>query len=204
MKIKLVAIAALACLLAACAGVPPRLGPANEAAWHQRLDALRGLDDWQLDGRIAIAANGRGGSGAISWIERAPRLEMRFSGPFGIGGFRLSGEPHDLLIETGKGKTYRVSDPRLFLARRLGWPVPIDSLRYWVLGMPAPGTATDAIRVDQQGLLRSLSQGGWQIEYRTYTDGARPMPLRIDAARGDVKIKLAIQQWRLPAAAPAN
>jgi outer membrane lipoprotein LolB len=203
-KTKVVAAAALACLLAACAGVPPRLGPANEAAWQQRLDALRGLDHWQLEGSIGIVNNGRGGSGAISWVERAPWLEMRFSGPFGIGGFRLSGEPHDLLIETGKGKTYRVTNPRLFLARRLGWPVPIDSLRYWVLGMPAPGVGTDAIRVDRHGLLRSLSQDGWQIEYRTYTGGSRPMPLRIDAASGNVKIKLAIERWHLPATPPAN
>lgn len=193
---------ALACLLAACAGVPPKpLGPPNQAAWRQRLGTLRTLGDWRLTGRVAIVNGDRGGSGSLLWIEHAPRLEMRFSGPFGIGGFRLYGTPAGVFIDTGHGKTYS-ADPAHLLDNRLGWPVPIDSLRYWVLGMPAPGQA--AVRVDQDGLLRHLQQGGWDIRYRNYTStGGYRLPARLEAHRGNIKLKLAVEQWTVPAGAVA-
>lgn len=191
----------LACLLAGCAGVAPRpYGPPNEAAWRQRLAQLSGLGDWRLDGRVAIANGRHGGSGSLRWTEHAPRLEMRFSGPFGIGGFRLYGTPDNLVIETGKGKTYYTDDPGRTLAERLGWPVPVASMRYWVLGLPDPDGAVTANRVDQYGLPRHMVQYGWSIDYSRYVSaGGYRLPQRLEARRGTVRIKLVVNNWTVPA-----
>lgn len=198
---KKLAVVALAGLLAGCAGMAPKhYGPPDMAAWRQRLARLSAVDDWRLDGRVAVSNGRQGGSGSLRWTEHAPYLEMRFSGPFGIGGFRLYGTPDNLVIETGKGKTYYTSDPGRTLAERLGWPVPIASMRYWVLGIPDPeGGVTDK-RIDQHGLPRHMAQYGWSIDYAHYTNaGGYRLPARLEARRGPVHIKLVINDWKVPA-----
>ncbi|HET6724656.1 MAG TPA: lipoprotein insertase outer membrane protein LolB [Gammaproteobacteria bacterium] len=199
MRGSLLAALVLATLFAACTRLPPKpIGPANEAAWQQRLAKLRTLSDWQLSGRIAIDNGDQGGSGSLTWVEHAPRLELTFSGPFGIGGFRIYGTPNGLFIDTGD-KTFYTSDPAHFLARRLGGPLPVDSLRYWALGMPAPD-GSPRIRVDQDGLLRHLEQNGWSIDYdRFQTTNGWTLPARLQARRGQVKIKLVVESWAVPA-----
>lgn len=189
----------LAALLAACTSLPPKpIGQPNQAAWQKRSAKLQTLSDWQLRGRIAIDNGDRGGSGSLTWIEHAPRLELLFSGPFGIGAFRIYGTPKGLFIDTGD-KTFYTSDPAHFLARRLGGPLPVDSLRYWALGIPAPGGAA-GIRVDQDGLLRHLEQNGWSIDYdRFQTANGWTLPARLQAHRGQVKIKLVVEGWTVPA-----
>ncbi|HET7570123.1 MAG TPA: lipoprotein insertase outer membrane protein LolB [Gammaproteobacteria bacterium] len=193
------AAALLAAALGACTGVPPKpIGPPNQAAWQQRLTRLATLGDWRLSGRIAVDNGSRGGSGSIDWVEHAPRFEMRFAGPFGLGGFRLYGTPSAIFIDTGD-KTYYAADPEHALAKRLGGPLPVASLRYWALGMPDPEGRAQT-RVDQDGLLRNLQQHGWTVEYRNYGtfDGWR-LPTRLEARRGQTKIKLVVEGWKVPA-----
>lgn len=65
--------AAAACLLlAACAGqplreAPPVAGHAAMATQEAREAALREVADWSLEGRVALANDGRGGSGRLDW-----------------------------------------------------------------------------------------------------------------------------------------
>jgi outer membrane lipoprotein LolB len=193
-------VIALAALLAACASAPPKpIGPANKAAWARHLAKLATLNDWRLSGRIAIANGDRGGSGSLVWSEHAPHFEMRFSGPFGVGAFRLHGTPNGLFIDTGKQTRY-TNDPAHFLASRLGGPLPVTISRYWVLGMPDPNAAART-RVDEDGLLRHLDQNGWSIDYERFkkTQDGLALPARLKAHRGQVKLKLVVNDWHVPA-----
>ncbi|HET7371551.1 MAG TPA: lipoprotein insertase outer membrane protein LolB [Gammaproteobacteria bacterium] len=192
---------ALAALLAGCAGAPPKpIGKPNRAAWQQRLAKLQTLSDWRLSGRIAVVNGSHGSSGSLVWFENAPRFEMRLAGPFGIGGFRLYGTANGLFIDTGDETRY-TSDPAHFLARQLGGPLPVNSLRYWALGMPDPGSPTRQITVDQDGLLRHLEQNGWSIDYDRFTTTQHgwTLPTRLEAHRGQVKLKLVVEDWHVPA-----
>ena len=78
----------------------------------------------------------------------------------------------------------------------------MDSLRYWVLGRPAPGPV-DALQLDAANRLHVLRQDGWEIEYTEY----RPvppwsLPVKLKARRGDVELRLAISDWLPGADAP--
>lgn len=195
-----IAAVALAALLAGCAGAPPKpIGAPDQAAWQEHLAKLETLSDWRLQGRIAVVNGSHGSSGSLVWFENAPRFEMRLSGPFGIGGFRLYGTPNGLFIDTGD-KTRYTSDPANFLARRLGGPLPVTSLRYWALGMPDPASPAQ-IEVDQDGLLRHLEQNGWSIDYDRFTTTQHgwTLPTRLEAHRGQVKLKLVVEDWNVPA-----
>jgi outer membrane lipoprotein LolB len=192
-------IAGLALILAGCATAPPKpIGRPNRVAWHQRLERLKALSDWRLSGRIGVVNGENGGSGTLLWSEHAPRFSMTFSGPFGVGGFKLYGTPSGLFVDTGD-KTFYTADPVHYLARRLGGPIPVKSLRYWALGMPAPGTPAN-VRVDEDGLLRRLVQDGWTIRYDRFQKASGlTLPARLKARRGQVRIKLVIDSWSVPA-----
>ncbi len=199
MKARGIVIGTLALALAACATAPPKpLGAPNKPAWHRRRAKLARLSDWRLSGRIGVVNGDQGGSGSLIWTEHAPRFSMTFSGPFGVGGFKLYGTPSGLFVDTGDKKFY-TADPADYLARRLGGPIPVRSLRYWALGMPAPSKSAD-VRVDEDGLLRRLVQNGWTIRYDRFSQASGfTLPVRLKASRGQVKIKLVIDNWSVPA-----
>lgn len=192
-------------LLAACQTAPPRqAGPANNAVWQQRQARLNTLGEWRVVGRVGARAGDNGGSGSLIWWQQGEHFELRFSGPFGAGATRISGQDGTLTVDTGDDRGPVVFyDPETDLTRYFGWPMPVYDMRYWMLGLPAPGKTTSA-RVDAQGRLRELEQGGWRVEYQDYNVvGSIALPRRLVAERGDVRIKLLVERWYLGAAAGA-
>ena len=83
------------------------------------------------------------------------------------------------------------------MLERIGWPLPVDALAWWVRGLQAPGKA-DAVALDADGRLQSLEQFGWQIEFDRYrTSNGEALPARLEARRGDYRVKLVTGRWRL-------
>ena len=75
--------------------------------------------------------------------------------------------------------------------------MPAGNLRYWMLGLAAPGehrwhepTADGVV---------TLEQGGWRIDYQRYSTepGAR-VPVKHDARRnGDARVRIVVDRWQL-------
>lgn len=195
--------AAAILLLAACQTAPLRhTGPADMAAWQQRQARLATLHEWRVVGRVGARAGDDGGSGSLIWWQQGQHLELRFSGPFGAGATRISGEDGTLTVDNGDERGPVVLyNPEAELTRYFGWPMPVKDMRYWMLGLPAPGETT-AQQVDAHGRLRRLEQDGWHVDYQDYSIvGSIAMPRRLVAERGDVRIKLLVEHWYLGAAA---
>ena len=88
-------------------------------------------------------------------------------------------------------------DPELLLLRQTGWRVPVRALRYWVLGLPAPGPVKGR-SLDRYGRLAKLSQSGWEIEFRDYQrSGSLELPVRIFVTNHRARVRLAIGHWEL-------
>lgn len=171
----------------------------TSASWVERSDAIGNLPAWQLNGRIGLRLPDRGFSGALIWQQIGETLRVDFRGPLGAGAFRVSGNPEELVLETGDGKTYLLDDPENALATEIGWGVPLPAMRYWVIGIPHPGTA--AVQTfDPQGRPVTLRQLDWDVTYERYTvfDGwEMPQKILLDN-NNDVRIKLVISRWSYP------
>ena len=89
-----------------------------------------------------------------------------------------------LKLETGDGQVLESQAAWDELEARLGAAVPAGNLRFWMLGLAAPGEHRWQ-PPDAQGVTR-LEQDGWSIDYQQYSDepGLR-VPSRIRA-----------KQWR--------
>jgi outer membrane lipoprotein LolB len=161
---------------------------------------LHELQQWQASGRIGVAGPDNGGSGSFEWQQRGDRAEVQIRGPVGIGSVRLQvagdAENPDLKLETGNGNVLESQAAWDELEVRLGATLPAGSLRFWMLGIAAPGEHrwSDAGPAGE----KTLEQDGWRIDYQRYSDepGAR-MPMRITATSGETRVRIVVDRWRL-------
>jgi outer membrane biogenesis lipoprotein LolB len=58
--------------------------------------------------------------------------------------------------------------PMICWSKRLGVRLPVNGLRYWVRGLPEPGSTPG--QTDADGRLTRLEQNGWVIEYPAYAN----------------------------------
>ncbi|SCZ57906.1 lipoprotein insertase outer membrane protein LolB [Thiohalomonas denitrificans] len=191
-------------LLTGCAALAPEPPVADpEQAWAIHRDRLETIDNWGLNGRLAIQSDGEAWHATLNWRQEDSRYAMRITAPLGQGSLRLEGSPRFVQLQTSKGERAVSDDPEQLLYQQLGWPVPVASLRYWVLGLPAPGAAQREL--DSQGRLARLQQDGWSIRFMDYRqqDGAE-VPTRVFASRGDAEVRLVIGNWTLPSPAGAG
>jgi len=188
-------------LSAGCTTLVQPSGPPNRVAWRIHLARLEKLQNWRLEGRIGVVAPSRGGAANVNWRQQGARWSLIFAGPFGLGAVRLWGDSSVLHIRDSRGREWLTEHPEAALERSLGWPVPVSSLRYWIIGRPAPGGARE-IQLGARGLLRWIEQGGWTVRYGGYgrVRGVF-LPDSITATRAGVRIKLIVSRWRLESGA---
>jgi outer membrane lipoprotein LolB len=179
--------------IAGCASAPRQPSvPAN-------ID-LAQLDRWQARGRLGVSGPENGGSGSFDWQQTGDRTQLQIRGPVGVGSvlLQLRGDPAspELKLETADGRKLESAAAWDELEARLGAPVPAGNLRYWMLGLAAPGEhqwhepAADGVV--------TLEQGGWRIDYQRYSTepGAR-VPVKMSASNGEARVRIVVDRWQL-------
>lgn len=192
------AAALLLTLLAACASVSQQTTSRDGgAAWQQHRVAVEAIRAFGLQGRAA--GNGLGAKADLRWQQDADgRFDVRLSGPFGAGAFAIVGTAAEVEIRSKDG-IETTADPETWLYRRAGWTFPIRGLRWWALGVPTPGVASQA-EFDAQGRLARLQQEGWTLDYQEYQEAQGiALPRRFSASNAQISLKLVIDRWDLPA-----
>jgi len=107
-------------------------------------------------------------------------------------------------MTSGRGEEYSGDDAAAILSDQLGFVPPFDALRYWVLGLVAPGEAPTDQQTNGAGRLAELTQWGWHISYERWTVlatslGEVQVPQKLTATRSDVRLKLVVNRWKLRA-----
>ncbi len=191
-----IAAAAMLSLLAGCATLPP---PESETEWPARREALQALDAWMLAGRIAVAAGEDGFSGGLRWAQARDHADIAVSGPMGGKGLsiRVEGGRAAVVVD---GQPLAEAESERLLARYFGEgrPLPVAEMRYWVIGVPAPGLPADET-LGEDRRLASLAQAGWQVRYDRYeTVGALALPSRIEMTTEGLRLRFVASDWELP------
>lgn len=187
--------------LAACSSIPETKTDqsARLALYESRYNELLSLDQWVLDGRLAVNDGQDGGSGHINWQRHGETSHMNFHGALGRGAWRLDADRDGAILELADGEIYRAPSLSQLVEQKIGWEVPVDALSWWVRGFAAPGD-WDLREFDEHGRLMSLSQFGWVIEYGSYADAAGIfMPRKLTARRDSYTVKFAVREWSLGA-----
>jgi outer membrane lipoprotein LolB len=182
----------LTAALGACATTRRAPVPAA-SAWEQRVAVLQKLASWQLDGRAAVALGTQGWQATLNWRQRENTAEVHLSGPFGIGALVLKRTPDGISMNGAPPSDAVLAQ----LQERLGFDLPIDRLRYWLLGVPDPSAAFDLKRNDQDRASQ-LTQDQWSIDYDRYmpVDGD-VLPAHLVLTHEGVRVRIAVDRWDL-------
>lgn len=181
--------------LAGCQTVP--VAPAPTVAWSVRRPTLQNLDQYGLDGRVAVAVGNQGFNAGIRWAQSGALTRLTLTGPLGAGGVQVTASGAGLSVVTSSGKRLGNTAARAELQEKLGFQPPLASIRYWVLGVPDP-RAPASVQLDAQQRLAELAQDGWQIEYTSYMPvGAEWLPRLLTLRRAGVRVRMVVDGWRL-------
>jgi outer membrane lipoprotein LolB len=190
------ALLALATLAGCRTLPPPPLGAS--APWQERRPQLQALQHFQLKGRVALSAGANGFNANLRWFQDGARSQLALEGPLGVGGMQISANGDDLDIINAHGEHITSAAAHAELSARLGFDIPLPSLRYWVLGVPDPAQPAQESLDPAQQRLAGLTQDGWHIAYGEYVAAAgETLPARLTLERDAVRVRLLVEDWQL-------
>jgi outer membrane lipoprotein LolB len=195
-RLRLAAVAVLV-LAGGCATLPQT--PPPQDGWPARRAALQALDDWTLDGRIAVAAGESGFSGGFDWAQQGERADVALSGPLGGAGLEIHVEGDALTVNL-RGETFSGDDARRLIEERIGpgHALPVGEMRFWLVGVPAPDLPHEETLGDDQRL-SSLAQSGWNVRFERYDSvGSLALPARLEMTTEGLRLRVVVSRWRLP------
>jgi outer membrane lipoprotein LolB len=189
--------------LTGCQTVPKPIAPSAApaevvAGWPARRAQLQARSRFTAQGRIGVVAGSDGFNGKIHWIQDGGRSSVSLDGPLGVGGVRIVNDAGALTLTTPAGESLDSQAAHDELVRRMGFEPPLNSLRFWLQGVPDPASPSTET-ADAQGYLGSLVQSDWTVTFSAYmqtTDGALPQKLTV--MRGNVRVRLILDSWHAP------
>lgn len=198
MSLRAAGLAGLLWLAGCATTTAPRVPLSPEA----QAQLLRGLAGFELSGRAAVAAGTEGFNASVSWRQAGEGGTLRLSGPVGAGSISLSYAPGTLRVTGSRGEELEGADAEAAIEKQLGFLPPFESLRYWVLGLPAPGEPPSSLLEDDAGRPAELAQQQWRIRYDAWTgvrtrEGLAQLPQRMTATREDLRLRLVVDRWKL-------
>ncbi len=182
-------------VLGGCASVPQGhpLPPMQD--WATRQQVLGGLAAWSFAGRLALKAGDDGFNARIGWSQDGEDFSVTVGGPLGVGTVRIDRDGEAVTLTDKDGTRVDLADAEEELLLRYGWTLPVDSLRYWALGIPDPALPADAA-VDAEGRLKMLRQSGWTVTVARYRDGGgQPMPRILTVQNAETRVRMVMDSW---------
>jgi outer membrane lipoprotein LolB len=185
-----------ACLcVAGCISTRPQPAPvALPTVWEMRMPALQRAASWSLEGRVAASVGKQGWQADLTWAQDGRVSQLHLAGPLGIGASELRLAPEGLSISGAPPGT----DARQILQERLGMDLPLESLRYWILGVPDPDAPSTVTR-NAMDRAQQLDQAGWSVGFGRYLPVAGDwLPAQLTLARDPVRVRIAVDHWNFP------
>lgn len=182
-------------LAAGCTTSPDTIDLPQIGSWQDRNAILGDIRDWQFRGRIAVKAGDEGFNGKFNWTQDGDAFNASVGGPLGVGTVRIEGDGRSVTLTDNDGVETRLDDVEQELRRRYGWTIPVDSLRFWALGIPDPG-APGVTELDAEGRLARLEQRNWIVQISRYQEaGGQSMPRILTATSRDTRVRMVIDRW---------
>jgi outer membrane lipoprotein LolB len=144
---------------------------------------------FQVSGRLSIRVDGKGQMAGFDWQHALARDELSVNTPLGSTVARLTRDETGVTLESD-GKIWHAPDVEALTERRLGWPLPLGNLVWWIRGRPAPG---EPAVIDADG---SLLQQGWRIRFTSDADHPSAYPSRVDLDRDNLSIRIVTNHWQ--------
>lgn len=141
-------------------------------------------------GTEALAAN-------FQWRHAADHDELELVTPLGQTIAQLTGDGNGVRLQAADGRVLTADNWSVLTERGLGWPLPVEGLKYWMQGSARSG-APFTSEPGEDGRPSVLRQDGWTIVYQSYVEAPAGVwrPSRMTASYPEVELRLAIDRWQ--------
>lgn len=198
MKFIILAIGLLVITACSTLPTPKPITPAMQALWQTNQSQLQTIQQWQINGRIAITTPDENWIANVYWQQQGDFYRLQFHIPPGQSVMALNGNSSTVTLRTSDDQTFVAQDPDELIQKVLKLMIPVKGLRFWILGIPTPNSISTHYQLDDTAHLSFFQQDGWNIEYKRYQDVANTrLPDKITLQNDKFKVKIAISEWNL-------
>lgn len=181
-------------LLSGCAstGLLPAHESAATALLQDKEQAARKVSSWKLSAEVQISQHNRSGRVRVMWIESKKRFKMRIAAITGKTLAVITGNVGGKVSAIdARGMAHYADNARKLVKDLLGTDIPVDHLRFWILGSPVPSTEVSDAR-QSAGELISFVQDGWQVGYHyTIPEGKEAAKIEQISMRSETVLVIA-------------
>ncbi len=132
--IRLLPLAAL--VLTACSVTTPK-GPGkspDSPQWRQHQQDVRNLNQYQTRGAFAYISDQQKVYARFFWQQTGQdRYRLLLTNPLGSTELELNAQPGNVQLVDNKGQRYTADDAEEMIGKLTGMPIPLNSLRQWIL-----------------------------------------------------------------------
>lgn len=146
---------------------------------------------FNIHGLVGVTTTNSQNSANFNWYQQGATYHIELYGPMALGTTYLDSDGQQVSLTLSNQETYHASAPEILMQNVLGWSLPVDGLKYWILALPMPNEAFTA-KKDAMGNLQSLSQEGWMMTY-VWVAGQK-FPHKITLTRPGIKVILIVNK----------
>lgn len=152
---------------------------------------LRSIQSWRFEGRIVMANDKEAVNASIVWEHNADQDVIDLAGPLAQGHVRIAVMATGVTVDDGDQAQIFEGNPDDVVAAKLGVNVPIQSLKFWVLG--GHDVALPVLSQDD-----GFMQGGWVVKYKAMQMiKGRQLPYKMLVEKDRTRLKLIVDQWNI-------
>lgn len=189
-------------ILSGCTTTPVEPPVANpQQTWQLRQPQLAAIKVWQLSGRVAVSQGDEAWNLSLEWQQNGDDYQIQIAGPFGAGRVKLVGNAYGALLHDSDDQTFYADKAETLLYDHTGVKMPVQGLRYWIVGLTSP-TQQQAPKLDLQGRLAYLEDTDWQVNFKRYSDVSGmqlPEKVFIFKPENEINVRLVVDTWKLGA-----
>ena len=148
----------------------------------------------EMQGRLSVSDGAHAAHLRVYWHRRPGEDLISFDTPLGQTLAQLRVTPDSAVLQEADGRRTVAATADELAARVVGAAIPVSRLADWLQAVVGAGATVQ--RRDDRGRIALLAEDGWLIAYPEYASPvSAAMPRRIEAERGDVSVRVVIDEW---------
>ena len=166
--------------------------------WVAELHNRQQIKIWEIRGRLGVQTETNGGSMDIIWKQSDKDFSIRLIAPLGAGSYLIQGNSYFAEVRFPDGHKEIISSIDDVFSSALEIDLPASAVKDWIRGIPAESLSIENINWNDQGLLDTIKQSGWNVEMKKYTGDKILLPHVIYLSRDDnaeLDVRLVLRQW---------
>ena len=168
--------------------------------WEQQQQKLQQLDHWTLTGKLAIFLENDRQTANIYWKQQGDNYSIQLTTFIGTRILQVTKNEQGVEIINNDDEVFTGQDANTLIKQLSpGLDLPISALQQWIKSNPA--NASYQLN-DQQQVSDILgfdaSQNIWEVSFQQYQNfSGIALPKRVDLKRDNIRLKIAINQWKV-------